>query len=179
MNGTNVIGGGPLPLNPGASWKAIGVGDFNGDGHADILFQNADGQPDIWLMNGTNVIGGGALALNPGAGWHAIGTSDFNGDGKADILWQNTDGQPDIWLMNGASIVGGGPLALNPGASWQAKADGPISPDQMGSSAEPTALPLGSPDAGHGVGLSGVAFGGSSLYWPTRADPSLFNITHA
>jgi hypothetical protein len=34
MNGTNVAGGGVLSLNPGAGWRAIGAGDFNGDGHA-------------------------------------------------------------------------------------------------------------------------------------------------
>ncbi len=145
MNGTNVIGGG-APLNPGMSWHAIGVGDFNGDGKADILWQNADGQPDIWFMNGANVIGGGALPFNPGASWHAIGTSDFNGDGLADIVWQNADGTPDIWLMNGTSVIGGGSIA-NPGATWQVKADGPISPDEMGSGTQTTpTLHLSLPD---------------------------------
>ena len=60
MNGTNVIGGGAVGPNPGPSWKAIGTGDFNDDGHSDILWQNTNGQAAIWEMNGTNVIGGGA-----------------------------------------------------------------------------------------------------------------------
>ena len=89
------------------SWHAEGAGDFNGDGKADILWQNDDGTPAIWLMNGTSFIGGGGLA-NPGPSWHVAGTGDFNGDGKADILWQNDDGTPAIWLMNGTSIIGGG-----------------------------------------------------------------------
>ena len=46
--------------NPGPSWKAIGTGDFNGDGHSDILWQNTSGQAAIWEMNGTNVIGDGS-----------------------------------------------------------------------------------------------------------------------
>ena len=71
----------------------IGTGDFNGDGKADILWQNNSGTPAIWLMNGTSVTGSGVLA-NPGTGWHAIGAGDFNGDGKADILWQNDNGTP-------------------------------------------------------------------------------------
>jgi hypothetical protein len=46
MNGANVIGGGVLG-NPGPSWHVAGTGDFNGDGHADILWQNADGSVAI------------------------------------------------------------------------------------------------------------------------------------
>jgi hypothetical protein len=73
MNGTNVIGGGTVSLNPGPSWQAIGTGDFNHDGHSDILFQNASsGQVSIWEMNGTSVIGGGAVSPNPGPSWSAI-----------------------------------------------------------------------------------------------------------
>ena len=32
----------------GPGWSAIGTGDFNGDGHSDILWQNANGQAAIW-----------------------------------------------------------------------------------------------------------------------------------
>ena len=45
--------------NPGPSWKAIGTGDFNGDGHSDILWQNTNGQAAIWEMNGTHQLAGG------------------------------------------------------------------------------------------------------------------------
>ena len=67
-----MIGGATDRANPGPSWHAIGTGDFNGDGHSDILWQNASGQASIWEMNGTNAIGGGVLAANPGPGWRAI-----------------------------------------------------------------------------------------------------------
>jgi FG-GAP-like repeat len=97
-------------------------GDFNGDGHSDILFQNASsGQLSIWEMNGTNVIGGGAVSANPGPSWKAIGTGDFNDDGHFDILFQNTSsGQVSIWEMSGNSLVGGGAVSPNPGSSWRA-----------------------------------------------------------
>ncbi len=75
--------------NPGPSWKAVGTGDFNGDGKSDILLQNTDGQVAIWEMNGTNMIGSGTGRDNPGPSWHAIGT----GGGGSDILFQNTSGQ--------------------------------------------------------------------------------------
>jgi hypothetical protein len=120
-HGTNVIGGGSVSLNAGPSWKAIGTGDFYGNGLSDILLQNTStGQVAIWEMNGTNVIGGGTVSSDHGPSWHAIGTGDFNGDGHSDILWQNVNGQVAIWEMNGTSQIPGGSqvLSMNPGPSW-------------------------------------------------------------
>ena len=91
--------------NPGADWQIKAAADFNGDGKADILWQNDDGTPAIWLMDGTNGIGSAVLG-NPGADWHIKAAADFNGDGKADILWQNDDGTPAIWLMDGTNGIG-------------------------------------------------------------------------
>ena len=84
----------------GPGWHVDGTGDFNGDGKSDVLWQNDNGTPAIWLMDGTNVIGAGAVGSNPGPSWHVDGTGDFNGDGKSDILWQNDSGQAAIWLMD-------------------------------------------------------------------------------
>ena len=94
--------------------------DFNGNGISDILWQNDDGTPAIWLMNGLTAqsmsVAGPFL---PGAGWDIKGTGDFNNDGKSDILWQSTDGTPAMWFMDGTNLVSGaiaGPI--NPGADW-------------------------------------------------------------
>ena len=57
INGTTTIGAAVVG-NPGPSWHAKGSGDFNGDGRADILWQNDSGEVVIWEMNGTAVIGG-------------------------------------------------------------------------------------------------------------------------
>ncbi len=102
--------------------KAIGTGDFNHDGDAEILWRNTStGQVSIWEMNGNALIGGGPVSANPGPAWQAIGTGDFNDDGLCDILFQNTStGQVSVWEMNGNSISGGGPISANPGTSWPA-----------------------------------------------------------
>ncbi|TMJ65629.1 MAG: hypothetical protein E6G83_12660 [Alphaproteobacteria bacterium] len=53
----------------GRAGHALGTGDFNGDGFADILWQNSSGAVAIWEMNGTSLRAGAILA-NPGPTWH-------------------------------------------------------------------------------------------------------------
>jgi len=73
MNGTTPIAQAALSLNPGPSWKAIGTGDYYGDGHSDILFQNTtSGQAAIWEMNGLTPISQDLVSSVPGADWQAI-----------------------------------------------------------------------------------------------------------
>jgi len=110
----------PWPSNPGPSWHVKGDGDFNDDGKSDILWQNNDGTPSIWLMDGMTATATSTLA-NPGPSWQIIDTGDFNFDGMADILWQNDSGQAAIWLMNGFTQIGGGTVGANPGPSWHVK----------------------------------------------------------
>ena len=131
MSGTKVIGGGPVSPNPGMSWTEIGTGDFDDDGHSDILWRNTStGQASIWEMSGATLIGGGPVSANPGPSWDEIGTGDFNGDAHSDLLWQNTStGQASIWEMNGATLIGGGPVGLNPGPAWRAVGTGDFNDD--------------------------------------------------
>lgn len=101
--------------SPGATWKAISSGDFNGDGKSDILFQDSvTGKVQIDLMNGATVSSFGTLT--PGSNLTAIGTGDFNGDGKSDILFRdNTTGAAVMWTMNGATQLGSFAPVARPG----------------------------------------------------------------
>jgi ELWxxDGT repeat protein len=131
MDGSALVGGGPLSPNPGPSWTEIGTGDFNDDGHADILWQKTSGQASIWDMNANSLIGGGPVSPNPRPAWKAVGTGDFTDDGYSDdILWQNTSsGQVSIWEMSGNKLTGGGPVSPNPGPSWKAIGTGDFNKD--------------------------------------------------
>jgi hypothetical protein len=124
MSGTTIIAQGPLVFAPAApmglaaaDWQVAGIGDFNGDGHADILWRTAKGDIYIWTMNGLNVTSQTFVA-GTSLDWQVQGVADFDGDGKADILWRHTTGVVAIWLMNGANFVtSGSPGSV--GNTWQ------------------------------------------------------------
>ena len=128
-------------VDPGPSWNVAGVGDFDADGHADVLWRNsADGSLVSWSMNGTTietssvVTDGHGGAPRPDASWSVAGTGDFNGDGKADILWRSTGGELVDWSMNGSTITGGGDVtwqgsAVRPDASWSVAGVGDFNGD--------------------------------------------------
>jgi hypothetical protein len=113
MNGTVMVSG--TLLNPDrvtdTNWKIAGTGDFNGDGHPDVLWHHqSEGWLSVWLMNGANQVGG--ISLTPDrvadANWKVVATADFNGDGKRDLVWHHaTTGQVSVWFMDGARMTSG------------------------------------------------------------------------
>jgi hypothetical protein len=110
----NVIGEDGKQMKIGPPFSIVGIGDFNGNGKADILFHNAvDGTAVIWFMDGARiarralVVGEDGKPMKIGPPFTIVGTGDFNGNGKADILFHNsTDGTIVIWFMNDARIAG-------------------------------------------------------------------------
>jgi len=120
MNGTTLVGGFAVAtVAPAAGWDIQGVGDFNGNGRADVLWRNTGtNQIAIWLMNGSTISSAGVVQT-VAAAWAIEGTGDFNGNGNDDILWRNTlTGQVAIWLMSGLTMVNAGIVAtVDPAAN--------------------------------------------------------------
>ena len=120
-NLATISGGQFVNTTPPLGWKVVGVGDFNGDGKSDLVFQNqTTNQIAIWFMNGPLYAGGVLLPFAPPAGWNVVGTGDFNADGLADLVFQNqTTNQIDIWFMNGTTYVSGMILTTVPASGYK------------------------------------------------------------
>jgi kumamolisin len=89
-----------IPTLGGASSHPVAK-DFNGDGYADLVWENTStGQLGIWLLQ--NGVFSGVINLpTVPVTWRIAGVGDFNGDGNADLVWENTStGQHAIWLLN-------------------------------------------------------------------------------
>ncbi|MGW5656537.1 trypsin-like serine protease [Streptomyces humi] len=86
------IGGGWSQYN-----QLRGVGDFNGDGKADLLARKSSGG-DLYLYKGTGKSGTGLFSarVKVRSGWTGFNTlaavGDLTGDGKADLLARTTGG---------------------------------------------------------------------------------------
>ena len=104
--GDVISAGLPVFLDP-TVWRGLGVRDFDGDGHADILWggigTNA-GAVYEWSMNGGAIISQGAVAAAPTGSYSVLGFGEVNGDGKTDVVWYDAAaGAVEFWYMNGAS----------------------------------------------------------------------------
>jgi len=111
MNGASVIGTSMLSIDrlSDPNWVVVGAGDTNGDGRADIVWQNkTEGWLAVWWLDGTTVINTQFLSISKQTdpNWTIVGVGDVNGDRRADLLWQYTDGTLATWWLNGAQVTG-------------------------------------------------------------------------
>jgi hypothetical protein len=70
MDGTTVTSVGTFAVSDTA-WSVSDIGDYNGDGRDDILWQGPDGTFALWTLDGFAVTSVGLIG-NPGAGWNDI-----------------------------------------------------------------------------------------------------------
>jgi alpha-tubulin suppressor-like RCC1 family protein len=108
MNGTQWEGSYNALQMVAPEWRIVDAGDFNGDGHADLLWSNpSSGQSAIWLMNGSEWTGQFATLASVPVQWQLAAAGDFTGNGGADLLWENVaTGDRVIWIMSGTNWTG-------------------------------------------------------------------------
>jgi len=71
MNGLTIARPGSINSLSDQAWQVQGIGDFDGDGKADILWRNSStGENYIWLMNGLSTASQGSVNfVDPASGW--------------------------------------------------------------------------------------------------------------
>jgi hypothetical protein len=96
-NGDGTFGP-PTNLNTGA-FPTVVVGDFNGDGTADLAVVNPSGNNiNVWLGNGDGTFQ--APISSPGGNGFSMVAADFNGDGNLDLAYVGF-GKLQVQLGNG------------------------------------------------------------------------------
>lgn len=101
------------------SWHIVDTFDLNGDGRADILWRNANGQVAVWTGNADASLSGAFVSEAIGNDWRIAGAGDVNGDGRGDLVWQHNDGAVSIWSSTGTGFVENAYYHASVGANWK------------------------------------------------------------
>ena len=114
----------PAPVVLGmldATEQVLGSGDFDADGHEDVLVLGANGRVDAWLSDPS-----GASAIvpvgNAGTAQLAV-VRDFDANGSDDLVWRGADGALQIWLMDDSTPAASVELPLDPALEILAAGD--------------------------------------------------------
>jgi hypothetical protein len=127
MDGLTIKGGGDMSMDAASTkWKAEGLGDFNGDGHAEILWRTETGHLVLWFPFGQLVVqaqqvdGAGALPKT----WTVVAIGDVNGDRMADIVLRNPlTNTLHAWLFRAHHRIDTATLGTMTGLTFTASGD--------------------------------------------------------
>jgi hypothetical protein len=94
----------------------FGVGDFNGDGHPDVMAEESNGNLYLYPGNGAGGFGNGGHGVFTGEGFNRFSSlasaGDFNGDGYPDVLAEEANGKLYLYPGTGTGGFGNGGHAL-------------------------------------------------------------------
>lgn len=96
-----------IPSVADVGWRLAGVGDTDGDGRGDLVWQHSDGGLAIWFMNGMQVTRTSFLSIPrvSDTGWQITAVGDISNDRRADLVWRHTNGGIATWLLQGTTVV--------------------------------------------------------------------------
>ncbi len=120
-----------------SGWSIAGVGDFTGDGKADVLYRSdTTGMTYLDVMDGAAIDWGSSGFTSSqvtDTKWTVAAVADFNGDGKADLLWRY-DNAADLsdplngtlfeWKMDGSNVTSADLLSQQASGNWQVAGTG-------------------------------------------------------
>lgn len=112
-------------------WAVKGVGDFDGDGKADICWYRPSTRTiALWLMDGPTITAAQVVATGIDVNWAFGGIGDFDGDGDTDFIWHNSStNDVALWLTDGSTITQAGVIASALFTVWAIRAIGDINND--------------------------------------------------
>ena len=120
------------PPTTATATSSTPLGDFNGDGRADVLLRRTDnGRWFFYPMNGRHVLPGqGGVALTSNLAWAVAGLGDFNGDRRDDVLLRRNDGQWHYYPLSGRRVLSGpGRVPLTRDLAWAVAGTGDFNGD--------------------------------------------------
>jgi hypothetical protein len=107
-----------------AGERVLGAGDFDRDGHADVLVAS-DAGVRAWLVGPD--AGYAVSELGTAGSASYVGVGDFDASGTDDVAWRSSDGAITVWLMDGGQASAAAEVAA--GADLAAIASGDFDGD--------------------------------------------------
>jgi hypothetical protein len=110
---------------------AVRLGDYDGDGRADLNWHNdADGHTIVWRTNLSNIVGYMHEMTISDTNWVPVANVDLNGDGKSDMLWYNkSTGATYVWITNDSLWFDGYALETIADTNWKIVGTGDFNND--------------------------------------------------